>query len=42
MAEKIRTLIVDDEPLAREGIGMLLEPDSGFSIVVEAGHGAEV
>ncbi|MBK7140759.1 MAG: response regulator transcription factor [bacterium] len=41
MAEKIRTLIVDDEPLAREGIRMLLEPDSGFSIVAEAGNGAE-
>ncbi len=41
MAEKIRTLIVDDEPLAREGLRMLVEPDSGFQIIGEAGNGEE-
>ena len=37
--EKIRTLIVDDEPLAREGIRVLLEPDPAFEVVGECGNG---
>lgn len=38
---KIRTLIVDDEPLAREGVRMLLEGDSGIEIVGECVDGRE-
>ena len=37
--EKIRTLIVDDEPLAREGIRMLLRKDPDFEVVDEAQNG---
>lgn len=40
-AEKIRVAIVDDEPLAREGIRLLLEGDPEIDIVAEAGSGAE-
>jgi two-component system LytT family response regulator len=38
---KIRTVIVDDEPLAREGVRMLLEEDSEISIVAECAGGRE-
>ena len=38
--KSIRTLIVDDEPLAREGIRVLLEPEPAFEIVGECGNGA--
>ncbi len=41
MADAIRTLIVDDEPLARDGLRMLLEPNPGFTVIGEAGTGAE-
>ena len=37
--EKIRTLIVDDEPLARDGIRVLLQRDSDFEIVGECATG---
>jgi len=37
----IRVLIVDDEPLAREGIRLLLENESDIEIVGEAADGAE-
>ncbi len=37
----IRTLIVDDEPLAREGIRLALAESSDFDIVGEATHGVE-
>jgi len=37
----IRVLIVDDEPLAREGIRLLLEGESDIEIVGEAADGAE-
>jgi two-component system LytT family response regulator len=36
----IRTLIVDDEPLAREGIRMLLREDSQVEVLAEAADGA--
>lgn len=39
--KKIRTLIVDDEPLAREGIRMLLREDSEIAIAGECGDGSE-
>jgi len=39
--EKIRTVIVDDEPLAREGVQMMLEADSDISIIAECKNGAE-
>ncbi|MFH2002481.1 MAG: LytTR family DNA-binding domain-containing protein [Planctomycetota bacterium] len=38
--EKIRTIIVDDEPLARERIRTLLDAESDFEIVAECDGGA--
>ncbi len=37
----IRTIIVDDEPAARRGVRLLLEPDPAIEIVGEASGGAE-
>ncbi|MGK6355488.1 LytR/AlgR family response regulator transcription factor [Sphingomonas sp. DT-207] len=37
----IRTLIVDDEPLARRAVRKPLEDQADFAIVGEAGHGTE-
>ena len=37
----IRTIIVDDEPLAREGIRLLLSSDPEIDIVGEAGNGID-
>ena len=37
----LRVLIVDDEPLARRTLRVLLEPEEGVEIVGEAGNGAE-
>lgn len=37
----ITTLIVDDEPLAREGVRLALKPDPLFTIVGECGNGKE-
>lgn len=39
--ETIRTLIVDDEPLARDGIRVLLDEDPEIEIVGECGDGGE-
>jgi two-component system LytT family response regulator len=39
--KKIRTLIVDDEPLARQSLRILLEADSQIELVGEAGSGRE-
>jgi two-component system LytT family response regulator len=41
MENKIRVLIVDDEPLARRGIWQLLETEKDFEIVGEAANGSE-
>ena len=41
MSNKIRVLIVDDEPLARRGIGQLLETETDFIIAGEASNGRE-
>ena len=38
---KIRTVIIDDEPLAREGVRMLLEEDAEISVVAECAGGRE-
>lgn len=38
---KIRTIIVDDEPLARSNLSVLLRLDSEIEIVAECGSGAE-
>jgi two-component system LytT family response regulator len=38
---KIRTLIVDDEPLARERLRSLLAAENGFEVVGEAANGRE-
>jgi len=40
-APRIRTLIADDEPIARHGVRLLLERDSGIEIVGEASGGLE-
>jgi two-component system LytT family response regulator len=37
----IRTLIVDDEPLARSGLRQLLSADREIEVVAEAGNGAD-
>ena len=41
MTEKIRTLIVDDEPLARRNLRVLLEKDPQIEIVDECRNGRE-
>lgn len=38
---KIRTILVDDEPLAREGLALLLAKDPDFEIVAECEDGFE-
>src|SRR6476469_3413191 len=40
-AEKIKTLIVDDEPLARRNLRLLLERDSQIEIIGECRNGKE-
>lgn len=40
-AVAIRTLVVDDEPLAREGLRLLLATDPDVNVVGEAGNGPE-
>jgi len=37
----VRVVIVDDEPLARRTLRVLLEPEAGVEVVAEAGNGAE-
>ena len=39
--EKIKILIVDDEPLAREGVRVLLEQDPDVEVVGECANGRE-
>ncbi|HET9438830.1 MAG TPA: LytTR family DNA-binding domain-containing protein [Longimicrobiales bacterium] len=39
--ETIRTLIVDDEPLAREGVRLHLEEHADFEVIGECGSGEE-
>jgi two-component system, LytTR family, response regulator len=39
--QKIRTIIVDDEPLARRGIRAQLEEESDFEIIAECRNGLE-
>lgn len=41
MNDRIRAVIVDDEPLAREGVRLHLERDPGVDVVGEAGSGEE-
>src|SRR2546423_4176339 len=38
---KIRTLIVDDEPLARQNLRLLLKDDPEIEIIAECGSGHE-
>ncbi len=38
---RIRTLIVDDEPLAREGIKVLVDKDPEFEVIGECSNGAD-
>src|ERR1019366_10401138 len=37
----IRTLIVDDEPLARQGIRLLLQEESDIEVIGESASGTE-
>jgi two-component system LytT family response regulator len=39
--QQIRTLVVDDEPLAREGIRLLLQGDPEIAVVGECGSGPD-
>ena len=39
--KKIRTIIVDDEPLARRGLRQLIEPHADLKIIGEARNGVE-
>jgi two-component system, LytTR family, response regulator len=41
MPEVVRAAVVDDEPLAREGIRLLLKRDPGVEVVGEAGNANE-
>ncbi|GAA4077664.1 response regulator [Nocardioides kongjuensis] len=41
MSERIRVLLVDDQPLFRTGIGMLLRSQADLEVVGEASNGAE-
>jgi DNA-binding NarL/FixJ family response regulator len=41
MTEPIRVLVVDDHAVVREGIRHILEGEPGFSVVAEAGNGAD-
>lgn len=41
MEEQIRVLIVDDHPMARQGIREILKTDAVFNIVGEAETGEE-
>jgi DNA-binding NarL/FixJ family response regulator len=41
-ARPIRVLLVDDQPLVRSGLRMILCPDEGFEVVGECADGAEV
>jgi two-component system LytT family response regulator len=36
-----RTIVVDDEPLARQTLRLLLAPEKDFAIVAECSHGAD-
>lgn len=38
----IRVLLVDDQPLVKAGLRMILCPEEGFEVVGECGDGAEV
>ena len=41
MSAKIRTLIIDDEPLARRNLRLLLEKDPQIEILEECRNGRE-
>lgn len=41
MSGPVRVLLVDDQPLIRTGLGMILGPNDGFEIVAEADDGEQ-
>ncbi|GAB2495958.1 DNA-binding NarL/FixJ family response regulator [Nocardiopsis aegyptia] len=42
MTTPVRVLLVDDDPLVRSGLRMMLSGDDGIAVVAEAGDGTEV
>ncbi|WP_121187955.1 response regulator transcription factor [Nocardiopsis sp. Huas11] len=42
MTDPVRVLLVDDDPLVRSGLRMMLSGDDGIVVVAEAGDGTEV
>ncbi len=41
MSDLIRVLLVDDQPLIRKGLGLILGPSDGFEVVAEADDGEQ-
>ncbi len=41
MSDPIRVVLVDDDPMVRTGLGLILGGDRGIAIVAEAGDGEE-
>ena len=41
MSESVKVLLVDDQPLIRTGLGLILGPNDGFEIVAEADDGEQ-
>ena len=42
MTAPVRVLLVDDQPLVRKGLQMILGPEDGFLVVGDCGDGTEV
>ena len=42
MTAPVRVLLVDDQPLVRKGLQMILGPEDGFLVVGDCADGTEV